>query len=137
LSTFPQEDPLTSPFRDGAEERQLPPPTKTGAGNDAAAAAESPCRSCGACCSYSREWPRFSLEDDATLALIPRAYVDDGEAAMRCNGDRCAALVGEVGVGTSCAVYDVRPDVCRACDPGDDACAMARHRFGMESLPRS
>lgn len=27
-------------------------------------------------------------------------------------------------------VYEVRPDVCRACVPGDDACETARAKFG-------
>lgn len=89
------------------------------------------CRACGACCSYSAEWPRFSLEDDAALDLIPRAFVDDDHGRMACDGDRCSALVGEVGVATSCAVYEVRPDVCRSCLPGDDACRMARRRFNL------
>jgi len=89
------------------------------------------CRSCGACCSYSAEWPRFSTEDDADLDRIPRVLVDDEQVRMRCNGNRCAALLGEVGVSTSCAVYAVRPQVCRACLPGDEACQMARRRFGL------
>jgi hypothetical protein len=89
----------------------------------------SMCQACGACCSFSAEWPRFSLEDDAALDRIPRAFVDDDRGRMRCDGDRCAALVGKVGVATSCAIYAVRPDVCRACLPGDDACEMARRRF--------
>jgi Fe-S-cluster containining protein len=93
------------------------------------------CRACGACCSFSREWPRFSLEDDADLDRIPRAFVDDARGRMRCNGNRCSALVGDVGVSTSCAVYAVRPDVCRACLPGDDACQMARRRFNMTPFP--
>jgi Fe-S-cluster containining protein len=71
------------------------------------------------------------LESDADLDLIPSAYVDDGLGRMRCNGDRCSALVGEVGKSTACAVYAVRPEVCRACLPGDDACKMARQRFGL------
>ena len=50
---------------------------------------------------------------------------------MRCYGDRCSALLGEVGVLTTCAVYDVRPDVCRACAPGDEACTLARQAFGL------
>jgi uncharacterized protein len=53
---------------------------------------------------------------------------------MRCHGNRCAALEGVVGVSTSCAIYAVRPDVCRACLPGDDACRRARARFGLGSL---
>ena len=55
---------------------------------------------------------------------------------MRCAGDRCAALMGRVGIATSCAVYDVRPDVCRACEPGDDACQIARAKHGLPLLSR-
>jgi len=89
------------------------------------------CQACGACCSFSAEWPRFSLESDADLDRIPPALVDDSGGRMRCHGDRCAALEGEVGVWTSCSVYAVRPEVCRACLPGDDACRMARARFNL------
>jgi Fe-S-cluster containining protein len=87
---------------------------------------EEICRTCGACCAYSAEWPCFALEDDAALSRIPPRYVDDARGRMRCEGNRCSALIGEVGVATSCAVYAVRPDVCRACEPGDGACAIAR-----------
>jgi Fe-S-cluster containining protein len=96
--------------------------------------AETVCRACGACCAFSADWPRFSLEDDATLARIPRHLVDRDLNRMRTDGHRCAALVGEVGAATSCAAYDARPDVCRACQPGDDACNMARQRFGLAGL---
>ncbi len=89
------------------------------------------CQTCGACCAYSREWPRFSLEDDAALARIPGRFVDDQHGRMRCDGDRCTALVGDVGVATACAVYAVRPDVCVACLPGDPECRMARKRFNL------
>jgi hypothetical protein len=94
----------------------------------------SPCNACGACCSYSALWPRFTLESEAAIARLPGAFVDDGAAGMRCAGTRCCALVGEVGVATSCSVYELRPDVCRECQPGDDACAMARSRFGLPPL---
>lgn len=89
------------------------------------------CQSCGACCAYCREWPRFTTESDGDLNRIPPALVDDSLGRMRCNGDRCTALIGEVGVSTSCAIYSIRPEVCRACEPGDDACQMARQRFGL------
>jgi len=89
------------------------------------------CRACGACCSFSPEWPRFSLESDADLDQIPQEYVDRNLGCMRCSGDRCAALVGDVGISTACAIYAVRPDVCKACLPGDDACKMARRRFNL------
>jgi uncharacterized protein len=89
------------------------------------------CQACGACCAYSAEWPRFSLENEADLERIPRVYVDDGGGRMRCEGDRCAALTGEIGVATSCAIYAVRPQVCHACVPGDGACRTARRSFNL------
>ena len=92
------------------------------------------CQACGACCAYSAEWPRFTLEDDAVLALIPRELVNDRESGMRCSGDRCTALVGRVGVWTSCSVYAVRPDVCRTCEPGDGECQTARQRYGFAPI---
>ncbi|WP_300299622.1 YkgJ family cysteine cluster protein [Ferrovibrio sp.] len=94
-------------------------------------AAAFDCQSCGACCAYSRDWPRFSLEEDAALARIPARFVDDEAGRMRCDGNRCSALQGEVGAQTSCGVYAVRPEVCRACQPGDDACRIARAHFGL------
>lgn len=87
---------------------------------------------CGACCSYSADWPRFTWEDDAALARLPQDLVT--LSGMRCDGARCSALVGVVGVSTSCAVYADRPDVCRACVAGDDACQMARSKFGLSEL---
>jgi Fe-S-cluster containining protein len=89
------------------------------------------CRSCGACCSFSKDWPRFSTEDDADLDCIPAEFIDRQLNRIRCDGDRCSALAGEVGVSTSCLIYAVRPHVCRACVPGDDACRLSRHRFGL------
>ena len=89
------------------------------------------CRSCGACCSFSRDWPRFTTEDECDLDRIPRVFADHHLGRMQCDGDRCAALVGEVGISTSCAVYSVRPEVCRACEPGDEACQLARQRFDL------
>jgi len=97
-------------------------------------AAASPCQSCAACCSYSREWPRFTTESDADIARIPAEFVDDRRGRMRCSGDRCSALVGDVGASASCAIYAVRPEVCRSCEPGDDACQMARRQFGLTPI---
>jgi Fe-S-cluster containining protein len=91
----------------------------------------SPCQACGACCSYSRNWPRFTIEDDAALDLIPAQFVNERLSGMRCDGERCSALTGKVGVATACGIYAVRPEVCRTCMPGDAECAMARRRFGL------
>ena len=90
----------------------------------------SVCQSCGACCAYDREWPRFSIEDDADVARIPPHLVAPDGSGMGWTGDRCAALSGEVGAHVACTVYSDRPDVCRACVEGDDACNMARTGHG-------
>jgi uncharacterized protein len=94
----------------------------------------SPCQACGACCSYSSNWPRFTIEDDAALDLIPEKFVNDRLSGMRCDGDRCSALSGKVGVATACGIYTLRPEVCRTCMPGDAECDMARRRHGLAAL---
>ena len=95
---------------------------------------ESPCQACGACCAYSADWPRFGLETEAEIEAIPQALVDDARGTMRCTGNRCVALSGEIGVSTACTIYAVRPEVCRACLPGDDSCALARARYGLPAI---
>lgn len=89
------------------------------------------CQSCGACCSYSAEWPRFTLETDEALALIPPQFVAADERGMRCEDNRCSALAGKVGEHTACQAYAVRPEVCRDCLPGDHACRTARAAYGI------
>jgi Fe-S-cluster containining protein len=93
-----------------------------------------PCRGCGACCSFSAQWPAFTTDSDADIAAIPLAYVNAANTGMHCEGDRCSALAGKVGVTTTCLAYAVRPDVCRACSPGDPECNVARHAFGLPML---
>ena len=95
---------------------------------------ENPCQACGACCSYSANWPRFSTEDDEALNRIPGGLVNARGSGMRCDGDRCAALKGKVGDATSCSIYEVRPEVCRTCMPGDAECEVARRKWGLPEL---
>ena len=95
---------------------------------------ESPCQACGACCAYSSNWPRFTTEDDAALDRIPADLVNEKLSGMRCEGERCAALQGKVGIATSCGIYAIRPEVCRTCMPGDAECAMARKKHGLPAL---
>lgn len=97
-------------------------------------AAASPCLTCGACCDYSSDWPRFSTESDDELALIPDPLVADNLSGMRCSDNRCAALTGKVGEAVACSIYAVRPHVCRACEIGDDECLMARERHGLPPI---
>ncbi len=94
----------------------------------------NPCQACGACCGYSSEWPRFSVESEAELALIPEALVADDLGRMRCDSERCQALTGVIGEFTACSIYAVRPAVCRDCLPGDDACQTARQHFGLPAI---
>jgi Fe-S-cluster containining protein len=93
------------------------------------------CQSCGACCAYSANWPRFTIEDDDALNAIPADFVNARGAGMRCDGDRCTALTGAIGAATACAIYPLRPIVCRDCRPGDPECALARRKFALPPLP--
>jgi len=93
--------------------------------------AELDCQSCGACCTYSAEWPRFTLESDEVLDRIPPELVAEDLSGMRCENDRCLALGGAVGERTACGIYALRPQVCRDCQPGDPECLMARERHGL------
>lgn len=102
--------------------------------NDQSPDRTSPCQGCGACCGYSENWPRFSTEDDAALDAIPADYVNARLTGMRCEDNRCSALRGAIGEATACAIYDLRPEVCRTCQPGDPECAMARRKFGLPLL---
>ena len=104
--------------------------------SDGTDAAGFDCQSCGACCAYSAEWPRFSLESDEQLALIPEDLVAADLSGMRCENDRCLALGGEIGKHVACGIYAVRPEVCRACMPGDPECLMARAHHGIGAGPR-
>jgi len=92
------------------------------------------CMPCGACCAYSENWPRFSVESDEALAHIPQHLVNDRESGMRCVSDRCLALQGVVGSATACSIYAWRPEVCRCCAPGDAECTLARRKFGLPAL---
>jgi Fe-S-cluster containining protein len=100
----------------------------------AEATTASPCQSCGACCAYSQNWPRFTVEEDESLDLIPPELVNDRLSGMRCENDRCCALQGKIGEATACGIYALRPEVCRTCMPGDAECAMARRKFGLPAL---
>ncbi|MVA73937.1 YkgJ family cysteine cluster protein [Agrobacterium vitis] len=100
------------------------------------------CQTCGACCAYQADWPRFSLESDEQLAKIPEKFVAADLSGMKFEVDaagkgRCAALTGDLGKHVGCGVYDVRPQVCRDCMPGDPECKIARKALGfpVDDLP--
>ena len=92
------------------------------------------CQSCGACCAFDETWPRFSLESEAEIAAIPEALISTSGSGMRCDANRCAALKGDIGRHATCTIYVMRPLVCRECQPGDDACNMARAKYGFSAI---
>ena len=92
------------------------------------------CQECGACCATSATWPIFTTDADDEIDLIQAALLSACGRGMRCVGPRCSALVGEVGALTACSIYGLRPDVCRTCQPGDEACAIARRGFGLPAI---
>ncbi|MBK6616280.1 YkgJ family cysteine cluster protein [Ottowia sp.] len=92
----------------------------------------SPCTRCGACCAYSDTWPEFGEEDE--LDGIPEHMCDSDHGRMKCDGDRCVALVGGIGQSVRCAVYEGRPNVCREFLPGTTACNQVRRYFGLHEI---
>lgn len=94
----------------------------------------SPCQSCGACCAYDETWPRFWTDSEEAIARIPANLVAEDGSGMGWDGSRCKALAGIVCEATMCTIYAVRPEVCHACQPGDEACNIAREHYGMDPI---
>ena len=87
---------------------------------------------CGACCAYSESWPAFIGAGDGEG--IAEELIDfDGER-MQCYGNRCVALVGEIGSRAHCSVYVNRPLVCREFESGSDDCIMVRRSFALPTV---
>ena len=96
-----------------------------------------PCQQCGACCAAFRVsfyWTE-ALERGLGDALIEQ--VNAHMACLAGTNDRhprCLALQGEVGSAVTCTAYAQRPSPCREVQPGDEKCAGARARYGLEPL---
>ncbi len=99
------------------------------------------CTSCGACCASFRV--DFSTQElDSENGSVPCGLTDTLSSSIaRMRGTdhlpaRCAALTGTLGKHTGCAIYEWRPSPCREFEEGSDACAQARRRHGLSSLPQ-
>jgi uncharacterized protein len=105
----------------------------------------NPCQSCGACCAAFRV--DFAVEELASRGgMVPDGLaVELTSTLARLRGTdhaipRCAALVGEVGRSTGCAIHEWRPSPCREfglrapMGIGDEACDRARARHGLPPL---
>jgi len=97
-----------------------------------AASSGSPCTTCGACCAYSDTWPEFS--DDDVLDGVPEHMCDCDHGRMKCHGDRCVALLGDIGHAVQCSVYESRPSVCRQFLPATADCNEVRRYFDLSPL---
>ena len=105
------------------------------------------CISCGACCYGQRDYVQVFAHDAARLGAARTAELvapSVGESAasvgraaeprrfMKMSHGCCAALrTGDHRF--SCTVYDDRPTLCRALQPGSAPCLEARARRGVVS----
>lgn len=92
------------------------------------------CQACGACCAYSFDWPELGEDPDGEN--IPPEMIDCEHGRMRCDGDRCCALEGEIGVVVRCTIYANRPAVCREFEPTERIydCNRVREWHGLPPL---
>lgn len=94
---------------------------------------ELDCRSCGACCREGYETVIVS-PDDPVLLTQPELIVDGREwKELARDGERCAALDGDLQRGYSCRIYQDRPEPCRELEVGSANCLLARKRAGLTS----
>jgi len=106
------------------------------------------CTSCGACCFGKRDYVQVFADDAARLGTartaelvapavgeIPASVGRESEPKrfMKMTHGRCIALRTDVPNRFLCAVYDDRPLLCRALEPGSASCLEARARLGVDS----
>jgi len=88
------------------------------------------CQTCGACCGYKWSWPVLR-RDRSDAGGIPPELVREDLPLLRTVGNRCAALVGEIGSSVRCGIYGARPMACRKFEPGGVLCREARRALGL------
>src|SRR5215213_2871846 len=96
------------------------------------------CLGCGACCSYFHRIP-VRLTDPTPRKLTWKVWEDGAVSGQKLlwmrrepEAGECIALDGEVGERAFCAIYELRPDSCRAFEAGSDRCRAARRMYGLE-----
>jgi len=79
-----------------------------------------PCLMCGACCAYYRVQLEQNEVDNQNHSIASHLLVEfpqEGQFSLKGTtkkDPRCAALEGKIGESVSCAIYDQRPNCCRA-----------------------
>lgn len=81
-----------------------------------------PCQSCGACCAFFRvsfHWSEVLTGSHGVPALLTEKISPHMSAMIGTNkkNPRCASLKGEIGVDTTCRVYENRSSSCRSFEP--------------------
>lgn len=115
------------------------------------------CKGCGACCAYSRDWVEIAARDtqvprelteeshpelwpDVEPEFIPRRVMRTTgpnlslpvlQSEPESRGQRCVALVGEIGKGAHCSIYENRPTVCRSFERGNPICVWFLGRYSL------
>ncbi|MBC7198908.1 YkgJ family cysteine cluster protein [Stutzerimonas balearica] len=107
--------------------------------------ANNPCLTCGACCAHFRVsffWGECAssggtVPDDLTVQISPFHVAMRGTESKPA---RCISLLGEVGCGVRCTVYEQRSSPCRefqaAWENGEpnERCDAARAAHGLPPL---
>jgi Fe-S-cluster containining protein len=104
------------------------------------------CMTCGACCFGKRDYVQVFAHDAAMLGLartaelvapaieeIPASVGRESEPKrfMKMTHGRCIALSTVTPNRFLCTVYEDRPVLCRALEPGSAACLEARARMNV------
>ena len=104
------------------------------------------CMSCGRCCFGKRDYVQVFAHDAARLGVARTAELvasavsespatvgraSEPQRFMRMTQGRCVALRTDVPNRFSCGVYEDRPTLCRALEPGSAPCLEARARGGL------
>jgi uncharacterized protein len=96
------------------------------------------CQTCGACCAYFHQVA--VLDSDPTPRRLTWTVWDAEDIAgpktrwlrREAHQGRCVAFAGSVGQHARCAIYELRPNSCRAFEAGSDRCRAVRRVYGLE-----
>ncbi|WP_312600676.1 YkgJ family cysteine cluster protein [Pseudomonas luteola] len=106
---------------------------------------DNPCLNCGACCAFFRVsfyWGECRsagglVPDELTVGVTPHHVAMVGTDTKPA---RCVSLLGDVGCGTRCTMYESRPSPCREFEASwingehNERCDAARAAYGLPPL---
>lgn len=106
-----------------------------------------PCLNCGACCATFRVSFYWGETDAAPEGIIPSLLTEQVNLHYSCMqgtnqpSPRCVALLGSIGEGVRCSIYEKRSSTCREFSyhgengQSSPACQRARALHGLPPLP--